>query len=168
MPEYLSPGVYVEEVSFRSKSIEGVPTSTTGYAGVTRYGPVQYPGGPLTTEPRLITSFTDFERAYGGLDVLRMPTEGDERLPYTAQAARVFFPNGGKRLYISRVFTPRDPNADLGVASRPIAVGAATATWRARWPGSYGNVWVDTRVTRSKNIAYVDADLGGIVQVQRA
>ena len=29
MPEYLAPGVYVEEVSFRSKSIEGVPTSTT-------------------------------------------------------------------------------------------------------------------------------------------
>jgi len=34
MPEYLAPGVYVEEVSFRSKSIEGVPTSTTGYAGM--------------------------------------------------------------------------------------------------------------------------------------
>ena len=46
MPEYLAPGVYVEEVSFRSKSIEGVPTSTTGFAGVTRYGPVQYPSGP--------------------------------------------------------------------------------------------------------------------------
>ena len=39
MPEYLAPGVYVEEVSFRSKSIEGVPTSTTGFAGMTRYGP---------------------------------------------------------------------------------------------------------------------------------
>ena len=46
MPEYLAPGVYVEEVSFRSKSIEGVPTSTTGFAGLTRYGPVQYPDGP--------------------------------------------------------------------------------------------------------------------------
>jgi phage tail sheath protein FI len=33
MPEYLAPGVYVEEVSFRSKSIEGVATSTTGFAG---------------------------------------------------------------------------------------------------------------------------------------
>ena len=46
MPEYLAPGVYVEEVSFRSKSIEGVPTSTTGYAGVARFGPVQFTGGP--------------------------------------------------------------------------------------------------------------------------
>ena len=42
MPEYLTPGVYVEETSFRSKSIEGVPTSTFGMAGLTRYGPVPY------------------------------------------------------------------------------------------------------------------------------
>ena len=27
MPEYLAPGVYLEEVSYRSKTIEGVPTS---------------------------------------------------------------------------------------------------------------------------------------------
>ena len=26
MPEYLAPGVFVEEVSYRSKAIEGVPT----------------------------------------------------------------------------------------------------------------------------------------------
>ena len=39
MPEYLAPGVYVEEVSFRSKSIEGVSTTTTGFIGPARYGP---------------------------------------------------------------------------------------------------------------------------------
>ena len=39
MPEYLAPGVYVEEVSFRSKSIEGVSTTTTGFVGLARYGP---------------------------------------------------------------------------------------------------------------------------------
>ena len=39
MPEYLAPGVYVEETSFRSKSIEGVSTTTTGFIGPTRYGP---------------------------------------------------------------------------------------------------------------------------------
>ena len=36
MPEYLTPGVYVEETSFRSRSIEGVATSTFGMAGLTR------------------------------------------------------------------------------------------------------------------------------------
>src|ERR1044072_5558899 len=106
MPEYLAPGVYVEEVSFRSKSIEGVSTSTTGFAGMTRYGPVQYAGGPRTTEPRLITSFTEFERVYGGLGPLNVGEAGaeEERLCYVAHAARAFFENGGKRLYISRVF----------------------------------------------------------------
>src|SRR6185437_4739643 len=88
MPEYLAPGVYVEEVSFRSKSIEGVPTSTTGYAGMTRFGPVRYPGGPSTSGPRLVTSFTEFESVYGGLEVLHAPTEADERLSYVAHSAR--------------------------------------------------------------------------------
>ncbi|MDQ6830706.1 MAG: phage tail sheath subtilisin-like domain-containing protein [Gemmatimonadota bacterium] len=171
MPEYLAPGVYVEEVSFRSKSIEGVPTSTTGFAGMTRYGPVHYPGGPTSTEPRLMTSLIEFERMYGGLEVLHMPTDGDERLPYTSHAARVFFLNGGKRLYISRVFTPRDLGGGLfswGVAARAIPVSGTTATWRGRWPGSFGNVWLETQVVRSKNIAYVNTTLGGIVQVTRA
>jgi phage tail sheath protein FI len=169
MPEYLAPGVYVEEVSFRAKSIEGVPTSTTGFAGLARFGPVQYPNGPRTTEPRLITSFIDFERVYGGLERLVM-SDGGERLPYLAHAARVFFMNGGKRLYVSRVFAPTGPddNQDFGVAGRAIAVSGTTATWRARWPGNMGNVWVDTQVVRSKNIGYASTKFGGIVQVQRA
>src|SRR6476661_6822951 len=116
MPEYLAPGVYVEEVSFRSKTIEGVPTSTTGFAGMTGYGPVQYDGGPKTTEPRLITSFTEFERTYGELDDLEVGPSAaavEDRLCYTAHAARAFFLNGGQRLYISRVFVPRS-TTDLG------------------------------------------------------
>src|SRR5580765_5224716 len=101
MPEYLAPGVFVEEVSFRSKSIEGVPTSTTGFVGLAHFGPVQYTGGPLATEPRLVTSFIEFERVYGKMEPLQIG--GDERLPFLAHAARAFFLNGGRRLYISRV-----------------------------------------------------------------
>ena len=59
MPEYLAPGVYVEETSFRSKSIEGVSTTTTGFIGPARFGPVDL-------EPELITSLGEFERSYGG------------------------------------------------------------------------------------------------------
>ncbi len=170
MPEYLSPGVYVEEVSFRSKSIEGVATSTTGFAGMTRFGPVHYPGGPGTCEPRLIGSFTEFESVYGGLEPLHAPTEADERLSYTAHAARAFFLNGGTRLYIARVFSPRgiDPNLDWGVAGTAVAVSGTTATWTARWPGKYGNVWVDAQVVRSKNAAYAAPQYAGIVQVNGA
>ena len=39
MPEYLSPGVYVEEIDAGPKPIEGVSTSTAGVVGVTDRGP---------------------------------------------------------------------------------------------------------------------------------
>src|SRR5215218_5778494 len=136
MPEYLAPGVFVEEVSFRAKSIEGVPTSTTGFAGMTRWGPVQWTGGPTTTEPRLITSFTEFERVYGGLEPLNI--EGEERVNYLGHAARAYFLNGGKRLYVSRVFAP--PAGADGVARHTFTVDGQNAAWAARWPGLAGEV----------------------------
>ncbi len=166
MPEYLSPGVYVEEVSFRAKSLEGVPTSTTGMTGLTRYGPVWYRLGPRSNEPRLITSFSEFERVYGGLE----PTlpDGESRVNYLAHAARAFFMNGGQRLYVSRVFVQNTPATDYdGCARRAVALsGGGAATWRARWPGELGEVLVRAEVLRSKNLAF---DSGaGVMQVKRA
>ncbi len=173
MPEYLAPGVFVEEVSFRSKSLEGVPTSTTGFVGLTRTGPVCYRDvdiqGPINCEPRLITSFTEFERVYGGLELLEVgaASPGEERLPYLGHAARAFFENGGKRLYVSRVFVPRTGTgaASWGIASRGVSVSDITAAWTARWPGTLGNVYVETQVIRSKNLAYSHDTFG--VQAQR-
>lgn len=175
MPEYLAPGVFVEEVSFRSKSIEGVPTSTTGFVGLTRWGPVCYRDadiqGPDSCEPRLITSFTEFERVFGGLENLAVGAAppGTERLPYVAHAARAFFENGGKRLYVSRVVTPRAGTgaSAWGIARRSIPVSDISATWTARWPGSLGNVYVRTEVLRSKNLAYSHPGFG-LIQAQRA
>jgi hypothetical protein len=62
MPEYLAPGVYVEETSFRAKSIEGVATSTAGFVGQARFGP---------TPGCLVTGFEEFQRFFGdGNDLL--------------------------------------------------------------------------------------------------
>ncbi|HEY6000570.1 MAG TPA: phage tail sheath subtilisin-like domain-containing protein [bacterium] len=98
MPEYLAPGVFVEEVSFRAKSIEGVSTTTTGFVGPTRYGPTHL-------EPEVVTSLVAFERVYGRPDPLNFSDLG--RLHnYMWHAVRAFFEEGGKRLYVSRVFRP--------------------------------------------------------------
>ncbi|KFA94337.1 phage tail sheath family protein [Archangium violaceum] len=99
MPEYLAPGVFVEETSFRSKSIEGVSTTTTGFIGPTRYGPVEL-------ENELITSLGEFERTYGSRQQLGFGT--DKHHNYMWHAVRAFFEEGGKRLYISRVFHPTE------------------------------------------------------------
>src|SRR5688500_3150397 len=101
MPEYLAPGVYIEEVGFRASPIEGVPTDVAGFVGPTRRGPV---GG----EPSVLTSFRDFKRVYGGVEPLVFkpltPGAARETQPnFVAHAARAFFDNGGRRLYVSRV-----------------------------------------------------------------
>lgn len=94
MPEYRAPGVYVEETSFRSRSIEGVGTSTAAIVGPTLDGPVR-------GIPRVITSFIEYERIYGPPDNL---THGSESVVNdTALAVRAFFENGGKQMFVSRV-----------------------------------------------------------------
>src|SRR5213080_144925 len=103
MPEYLAPGVYVEEVSFRSKSIEGVSTTTTGFIGPARYGPV-------TLTPDVVTSIGEFERIYSGGGQLVFRDAAGLAQPemdnFLWHAVRAFFTEGGKRLYNSRVFRP--------------------------------------------------------------
>ncbi|HWS90139.1 MAG TPA: phage tail sheath C-terminal domain-containing protein [Pyrinomonadaceae bacterium] len=47
MPQYMSPGVYVEEVPSAIKAIAGVSTSTAGFIG-TFGGAVSVPGDPVT------------------------------------------------------------------------------------------------------------------------
>lgn len=99
MPEYLAPGVFVEETSFRAKSIEGVGTSTAAFVGLTARGPVSRE--PSDPTPPMLTSFGDFERFYGGLEPLRI---GNAAVPnHLALAAQAFFANGGGRLYVARI-----------------------------------------------------------------
>jgi phage tail sheath protein FI len=135
MSEYLAPGVFVEEVSFRAKSIEGVSTTTTGFVGPARYG-------PLDIDPEIVTSLVEFERTYGGRDKLVFdgPQEIDN---YLWHAARAFFEEGGKRLYISRVFTPIDATDERPGCARGALPGSPSAMRVfARFPGRAGNARV--------------------------
>ncbi|MEK6261459.1 MAG: phage tail sheath family protein [Planctomycetota bacterium] len=85
MPEYLHPGVYIEEIERGPRPIEGVPTSTAAILGEAERGPIT---------PRLVTSYKDYQRWFGNVfsDI--------KFLPY---AVNGFFENGGKRAYICRL-----------------------------------------------------------------
>jgi len=139
MPEYLAPGVYVEEVSFRAKSIEGVSTSTAAFVGPTRFGPTR-------GEPELLTSFADFERIYGGLEPLNFG--GAERRNYLAYAVRAFFEEGGSRLYVARTYeepatgSPPDDGRATATNEALASPPPLLVTWRARFPGAAGNMRV--------------------------
>jgi hypothetical protein len=134
MPEYLAPGVYVEEVSFRAKSIEGVSTTTTGFVGPTRYG-------PLDIEPEIITSLVEFERTYGGREKLDFEDVG-EIDNYMWHAVRAYFEEGGKRLYISRVFSPTSDSDEWSGHARGELAGSPGLPVYARFPGRAGNARV--------------------------
>ena len=43
MPQYLSPGVYVEEVDSGSRPIEGVGTAVAAFVGLATRGPYNTP-----------------------------------------------------------------------------------------------------------------------------
>jgi phage tail sheath protein FI len=94
MPDYLTPGVYIEEVELGPPPITGVSTSIAGFVGVTQMG-------PTTGQPTLVTSYADFERVFGGF----LPESADttDTSTFLAYAVQGFFANGGEILYVSRV-----------------------------------------------------------------
>jgi phage tail sheath protein FI len=99
MPEYLSPGVYVEEIEIGAKPIEGVSTSTAGFVGMTERGPLN--------NPTLVTSFAEYQRTFGGY--LGDDFKEFRFLPYAVEG---FFSNGGQRAYITRVALKSKPETD--------------------------------------------------------
>src|SRR6266576_4266090 len=85
MPNYLSPGVYVEEVEAGSRPIEGVGTATAAFVGLAATGP--------TNAPTLITNWAQFVATFGDF------MEGS----YLAHAVYGFFLNGGGSCYVVRI-----------------------------------------------------------------
>lgn len=120
MPEYLSPGVYVEEYESGSVPMEGVGTSTAGFVGFAEKGAVM-------GKPQLVTSFSDYLRIYGGY--LSETKFGEKRyLPY---AVEHFFINGGSRAFVMRVCP-----ADAKCAETK---SGSMLSFKAVNPGEWGN-----------------------------
>lgn len=85
MPEYLAPGVYIEEVPFTGKPIEGVPTSTSAFIDIFEQGPI--------SKAVKIDCYSDFERVFGGLHPRSEASYGIQQ----------YFLNGGRDAWVVRV-----------------------------------------------------------------
>jgi uncharacterized protein len=122
MPQYLAPGVYVEEVASSVQPIAGVGTSTAGFIGQVADAVVMPPqpgkfvsdslGKPIKDTlgnvtpiyyevadaevPQLITSWESFKNRFGDFQA------GNRTL---AHAVYGFFNNGGTRCWVTRLAT---------------------------------------------------------------
>jgi phage tail sheath protein FI len=85
LPNYQTPGVYVEEIESGSKPIEAGATNIVGFLGVAEKGPVN--------EAVLVTNWTQYTKIFGGLH-----TGG-----WMAHGVYQFFQNGGTKAYINNL-----------------------------------------------------------------
>jgi len=99
-PEYLSPGVYVEEIDKGSKPIEGAGTAMAAFVGFAEQGPIN--------QPTFIPNWSEFVNNFGSF------VKG----VYLAPAVYGYFQNGGGRCYVTRL-----PSGD-DKAAEPKAVAA--------------------------------------------
>jgi hypothetical protein len=104
MPQYLSPGVYVEEVEAGSRPIEGVGTAVAAFVGLAAQGPFN--------EPTLVTNWNQYRQTFGDF------VDGS----YLAHSVYGYFNNGGGACFIVRIGEDgRTPTAraELTSAAQP-------------------------------------------------
>ena len=94
MAEYLSPGVYIEEVNSGPRPIEGVGTAMAAFVGFAPAGQVG--------RPTLITNWAEYVEKFGIND------NGGPRNPhmkgaYLSHSVYGYFLNGGGRCYVTRI-----------------------------------------------------------------
>src|SRR3989442_6530237 len=93
MPNYLSPGVCVEEVEAGSRPIEGVGTATAAFVGLAEKRPAN--------APTLVTNWSQFAQTFGGfID-----------WSYLAHSVYGYFLNGGRSIYVGRIRAYRHAHA---------------------------------------------------------
>jgi len=137
VPEYLHPGVYVQEEPSGAKPIEGAGTSTACFVGGAARGRPNY--------PTFVTSWPQFLRAFGDF-------HKDHHMPL---AVYQFFQNGGRRAYIIRVLQGRKLKPDGTVdkegakpAAAKVKIGDKDVTIEAAGGGVWGN---DIKLTVAPN-----------------
>ncbi|GAU70317.1 putative phage tail sheath protein [Streptomyces sp. NBRC 110611] len=85
MPNYLSPGVFVEEMEGGSRPVEGVGTAVAAFVGFAEKGPLD--------RPVRVTNWSQFAQTFGDF------MEGS----YLGHSVYGYFANGGGTCYVVRV-----------------------------------------------------------------
>ena len=109
------PGVYIEEVPSGVRTISGVATSIALFIGWAARGPQD--------RAVRITSFADYERQFGGLDVRTL-------LGY---AVKQFYDNGGADAYVLRIAAGDAVSATMSIGDLTV-----TASSPGAWANDYG------------------------------
>ncbi len=113
------PGVYVEEIPSGVRTITGVSTSIAAFIGYFKRGPVN--------KAVQIFNMGDFEREFGGLDILSE----------AGYAIQQFFLNGGAQAHVVRVASGTLNAANVTIADTP--AGAEVIRFKAIHEGTWGN-----------------------------
>src|SRR4029450_12459770 len=117
MPNYLSPGVYIEEVEAGSRPIEGVGTAVAAFVGLAERGPFN--------TPTLVSNWTQFTGTFGDF------VAGS----YLAPSVYGYFMNGGGNCYIVRIGQDGGPDGGDGRSGRTKELSAAPQARLGRRPG---------------------------------
>jgi hypothetical protein len=112
MPQYLSPGVYVEEVP-GTLPIAGVGTSTAGFIGVVDPDIADEFALAAEGEPALVTNWNQFKNQFGDFHAANSTL---------AHAVYGFFNNGGSTCWVTRIKDIADIEAVNGVLNRYEAI----------------------------------------------
>ncbi len=118
MPNYLSPGVYVEEVSSGVKPIAGVGTSVGAFVGIAEKG--------VIGKAVLVTNWSQFVNEFGSF----IPNA------YLAYAVYNFFAEGGTSCFVVRAASD---DIKTSTATIKDTLGAALFKVYARSEGAWGN-----------------------------
>ncbi|MFD1150743.1 phage tail sheath family protein [Saccharothrix hoggarensis] len=128
MPQYLSPGVYVEEVQTGARPIEGVGTAVAAFVGFAEQGPFH--------QPTLVANWNQYVQHFGGF------IEG----AYLAHAVYGYFANGGGSAYVVRVGGAAQTTEP--VAPEPAALGGLRI---AALPSAGADVTVEVADAEGEN-----------------
>lgn len=111
MANFARPGVYIQEVALQ-QSVQPANTANAvgAFVGALPKG--------FTTAPVLVSTWTDFVKAFGGLN---------DSYP-TTWAAYNFFANGGRDLYVKRVIGASSATGSVVINDGPGTTTTTTAT----------------------------------------